>query len=56
MVQLDGDRRIAAYGKATISQRTTGAGMVAGDDGLWVLGVGQTDDGLQKIWLERIDF
>ncbi len=56
VVQLDKDRRIAAYGQALIGQRTTPAGMVAGDDGVWVLGTGKTDDGLQKIWLERIDF
>ena len=56
VVQLDKDRRIAAYGQALIGQRTTPVGMVAGDDGVWVLGTGKTDDGLQKIWLERIDF
>jgi hypothetical protein len=56
VVQLDGDRRIAAYGQARISQRTTPDGLVAGDDGAWVLGTGKTDDGLHKVWLERIDF
>lgn len=56
VIQLDEDRRIAAYGKPLISQRTTPDGLIAGDDGVWVLGTGKTDDELQKIWLERIDF
>ncbi|MGB5448263.1 MAG: hypothetical protein WBM80_05000 [Woeseiaceae bacterium] len=56
VVQLDKDRRVAAYGKAAIGQRIAPAGMVAGDGGVWVLGIGKTDDGLQKVWLERIDF
>ncbi|MGB5490346.1 MAG: hypothetical protein WBM76_05910 [Woeseiaceae bacterium] len=56
VVQLDEDRGISAYGKAAISQRTIPAGIVAGNGGVWVLGTGKTDDELQKIWLERIDF
>jgi hypothetical protein len=56
VVLLDENRQVAAYGKALIGQETTAGGIVADDGGVWVLGNGQTDDGLQHLWLERIDF
>ena len=57
VVQLDKDRKVAAYGKALIGQKGfTTMGIIADGNGVWVLGTGKTEDGLQKIWLERIDF
>ena len=56
VVLLDENRQVAAYGKALIGQETTAGGIIADEDGVWVLGNGQTDDGLQHLWLERIDF
>ena len=56
VVLLDENRQVAAYGKALIGQETAAGGIIADEDGVWVLGTGKTDDGLPKIWLERIDF
>ncbi|MGB5576122.1 MAG: hypothetical protein WBM88_01795 [Woeseiaceae bacterium] len=56
VVLLDENRQVAAYGKALIGQKTATGGIIADKGGVWVLGNGQTDDGLQHLWLERIDF